>query len=69
MIWIVISVQHRLIKICLSLWGYYVSGIASLWGPAHGGANEAVVNMLEEIGSVDAIPEFIEKVKRKVLCL
>lgn len=41
------------------------AGIASLWGPAHGGANEAVINMLEEIGSVDKIPEFIEKVKDK----
>ena len=41
------------------------SGIASLWGPAHGGANEAVLNMLEQIGSVDRIPEFIKKAKDK----
>mgnify|MGYP005838612425 CR=1 FL=1 len=41
------------------------SGIASLWGPAHGGANQAVLEMLEEIGSVDNIPAFIEKVKDK----
>ncbi len=41
------------------------SGIASLWGPAHGGANEACLNMLEEIGSVDRIPEFITKAKDK----
>ena len=41
------------------------AGIASLWGPAHGGANEAVVNMLEEIGSVDRIPEFLERAKDK----
>jgi citrate synthase len=41
------------------------AGIASLWGPAHGGANEACLNMLEEIGSVDRIPEFIEKAKDK----
>ncbi len=41
------------------------AGIASLWGPAHGGANEAVLKMLTEIGSVDRIPEFIEKVKDK----
>src|SRR6185369_8047198 len=34
------------------------SGIASLWGPAHGGANEAVLKMLGEIGSKDRIPEF-----------
>jgi citrate synthase len=41
------------------------SGIASLWGPAHGGANEAVLNMLEEIGSVENIPEFINRAKDK----
>lgn len=41
------------------------AGIASLWGPAHGGANEAVINMLEEIGDVKNIPAFIEKVKDK----
>ncbi len=39
------------------------SGIASLWGPAHGGANEAVLKMLAEIGTVDRIPEFIERAK------
>ncbi len=41
------------------------AGIASLWGPAHGGANEAVLKMLAEIGHVDQIPDFIEKVKDK----
>ncbi len=41
------------------------AGIASLWGPAHGGANEAVINMLLEIGSKDKIPEFIKGVKEK----
>jgi citrate synthase len=41
------------------------AGIASLWGPAHGGANEAVLKMLAEIGSVDKIPDFIAKVKDK----
>tara|TARA_B110000483_G_scaffold125894_1_gene151252 strand:+ start:436 stop:1761 length:1326 start_codon:yes stop_codon:yes gene_type:complete len=41
------------------------AGIASLWGPAHGGANEAVLNMLEEIGDVKNIPEFIAKAKDK----
>jgi len=41
------------------------AGIASLWGPAHGGANEAVINMLTEIGSPDKIPEFIQGVKDK----
>jgi citrate synthase len=39
------------------------AGIACLWGPAHGGANEAALKMLEEIGSVDKIPEFIRKAK------
>jgi citrate synthase len=39
------------------------SGIACLWGPAHGGANEAALNMLEAIGTVDNIPDFIARVK------
>ena len=39
------------------------AGIACLWGPAHGGANEAALNMLTEIGTVDRIPEYIEKAK------
>jgi citrate synthase len=39
------------------------SGIAALWGPSHGGANEAVLQMLEEIGTADAIPKFLAKVK------
>lgn len=39
------------------------SGIAALWGPAHGGANEAVLSMLEEIGDADNIPEFVAKAK------
>lgn len=41
------------------------AGIASLWGPAHGGANEACLEMLEEIGTVDRIPEFVAKAKDK----
>ncbi len=41
------------------------AGIVALWGPAHGGANEAVLSMLEEIGTVDRIPEFIAKAKDK----
>ena len=41
------------------------AGIASLWGPAHGGANEAVLKMLNEIGSPEHIPAFIDKVKDK----
>lgn len=41
------------------------AGIACLWGPSHGGANEAALNMLEEIGDVSRIPEYIEKAKDK----
>ena len=39
------------------------AGIACLWGPAHGGANEAVLTMLEEIGTADRIPEFVARAK------
>ena len=41
------------------------SGIAALWGPAHGGANEAVLNMLEEIGDVSHVEDFMKGVKDK----
>lgn len=41
------------------------AGIGALWGPAHGGANEACLNMLQEIGDVSRIPEFIERAKDK----
>jgi len=41
------------------------SGVCSLWGPAHGGANEAVLNMLEEIGTVENIPKYLAKAKDK----
>lgn len=41
------------------------AGIASLWGPAHGGANQEVLEMLEQIGSVDRIPEFLQRAKDK----
>ncbi len=41
------------------------AGIASLWGPAHGGANQEVIEMLEEIGTIDKIPEFIARAKDK----
>lgn len=41
------------------------AGVAALWGPAHGGANEACLNMLYEIGSVDKIPEYIKRAKDK----
>ncbi|EAS50283.1 MAG: citrate synthase [Aurantimonas coralicida] len=41
------------------------AGIACLWGPAHGGANEAALNMLMEIGTKDRIPEFIARAKDK----
>ncbi|EPJ50616.1 MAG: citrate synthase I [Osedax symbiont Rs2] len=39
------------------------AGVATLWGPAHGGANEAVLNMLEEIGDAKNIPDFIARAK------
>jgi citrate synthase len=41
------------------------AGVACLWGPSHGGANEACLNMLHDIGSVDRIPEFIARAKDK----
>ncbi|WP_444884075.1 citrate synthase [Microbulbifer sp. PSTR4-B] len=41
------------------------SGIATLWGPAHGGANEAVLNMLQEIGDESRIDEFVKRAKDK----
>jgi citrate synthase len=41
------------------------AGIACLWGPAHGGANEAALQMLQEIGTVDRIPEFVKRAKDK----
>ena len=39
------------------------AGIASLWGPAHGGANQAVLEMLQEVGHKDKIPEYLERAK------
>lgn len=41
------------------------AGIASLWGPSHGGANQAVLEMLDEIQTVERIPEFLERAKDK----
>jgi citrate synthase len=41
------------------------SGIAALWGPAHGGANEAALKMLEEIGDVSRVAEYVQGVKDK----
>jgi len=41
------------------------AGIACLWGPAHGGANEAALSMLEEIGSIDRVPEYVKRAKDK----
>jgi citrate synthase len=41
------------------------AGISALWGPAHGGANEAVLDMLTEIGSVANVPKFVERAKDK----
>ncbi len=45
--------------------GCIAAGIACLWGPAHGGANEAVIRMLTEIGSVKNIPHYLAKAKDK----
>src|SRR3546814_11126697 len=41
------------------------AGIACLWGPAHGGANEAALNMLREIGTPDRIPEYVARAQDK----
>ena len=41
------------------------AGVSALWGPAHGGANEAVLDMLEKIGDVSQVPEFLARVKDK----
>jgi citrate synthase len=41
------------------------AGIACLWGPAHGGANEAALRALEEIGTVDRVPEYVDRVKNR----
>ena len=41
------------------------AGIACLWGPAHGGANEAALRMLMEIGTLDRIPQYIARAKDK----
>jgi citrate synthase len=41
------------------------AGVACLWGPAHGGANEAALNMLGEIGRPERIPEFVKRAKDK----
>jgi citrate synthase len=41
------------------------AGIASLWGPAHGGANEACLKMLDEIGCKENIPKYVEMAKDK----
>lgn len=48
-----------------NIYSSMTSGISSLWGPAHGGANEACIRMLKEIGSVDNIPMYLEKAKDK----
>ena len=41
------------------------AGIASLWGPAHGGANQACLEMLDEIGCIERVPEYVKKAKDK----
>lgn len=57
---------------CLSplfLYHHISAACASLYGPLHGGANEAVIRMLIEIGDVKNVPAFIERVKRKEVVL
>jgi citrate synthase len=49
----------------VNIYASMVAGFAALWGPLHGGANEAVIEMLNEIKTVNRIPEFIEKAKDK----
>jgi citrate synthase len=48
---------------CANPFACIAAGIACLWGPAHGGANEEALNMLMEIGTVDRIPEYVQGVK------
>jgi citrate synthase len=48
-----------------SPFGCISAGLASLWGPAHGGANEAALRMLNEIGTPDRVPEFVARAKDK----
>lgn len=49
----------------VNIYASVVAGFAALWGPLHGGANEAVINMLKEIGDVKNIPLYVEKAKDK----
>jgi citrate synthase len=49
----------------VNIYASMVAGFSALWGPLHGGANEAVIEMLKEIGSVSRIPEFVAKAKDK----
>ena len=58
------SVRH-LTSSGVDVYSAIAGGIAALYGPSHGGANEAVIRMLEEIGTVENIPEFIKQVKSK----
>ena len=46
-------------------WGHHAGAVGALYGPLHGGANEAVLRMLERIGSVDKIDPFLEGVKNR----
>ena len=46
-------------------WGHHAGAVGALYGPLHGGANEAVLRMLERIGSVDNIGPFLEGVKNR----
>lgn len=59
------SAVRHLASSGVDVYSALAGGIAALYGPSHGGANEAVLRMLEEIGSVDKVPQFIEEVKLK----
>ena len=52
-----------------NLFSAITAGIATLWGPSHGGANEAVIKMLEEISTADKVPSYIQKIKNKTFRL
>ncbi len=59
------SAVRHLASSGVDIYSAIAGGIAALYGPSHGGANEAVLRMLEEIGTIDKIPDFIKQVKLK----
>ncbi len=62
--------MHLLLQYALQAYGTdpyapLTAGIAALWGPAHGGANEACLNMLKQIADIQQIPHYLERAKDK----